>query len=116
MKQLVLNVWLSILLVSMPFVGQLGCQAPTAQKISYGTLSTIATSVDSAMQSYGAAVKAGLVDEATQAKVRNLFNRYQPVMQRAVLAAKFDFSTQPPAELAAIAADLTTAIIIATKK
>lgn len=117
-KQISTTVLIMMACMSGPLVIGLsltGCNA-VPERIAFNTLSSVAVSVDSAMSSFKIAVDAGVVSVETQQKIRDLHGRYQPVLHAAVVAAKFDYNTMAPAEVAALAADLTTAIIIATRK
>ncbi len=85
------------------------------QPSAYKTLNIIATSVDAGMNAFADAVKAGKVGTETQAKVRLMHGRYQPALQAAVVAARFDTSKPAPDDLKALATELLKLITEAVK-
>lgn len=82
-----------------------GCKGP-GKSAAYKTLKAVGTTVDSAMKAYADAVVIGLVDQATQTKVRNLHEQYRVAFLKAVAAAEFDYETASPAEVAGLASEL----------
>lgn len=80
------------------------------ERAAYNTLYAVGVSVDAAMTSYGQAVQMGLVSIEDQKKVKALHDRYQPLFRTSVRLAQFDLDQSTPAELGALAAELTLLI------
>lgn len=105
------------LLTVPPLVLTSGCKtAQSSRAIAGKTLLGIAQSVDAAMRTYAEAVKLGQVNAETQAKIRDLHGRYQPALEQAVIAARFNFESAAPHELAAMAAEITATIVQIVRK
>ena len=86
-----------------------GCSTP-AKTVAYKTLKSVGETVDTAMKAYAEAIAVGAVDAENQAKVRSLHDQYRASFKKAVLAARFDYTTASPAELSSLAFELVTAI------
>ncbi|MBA3357740.1 MAG: hypothetical protein H0U18_17725 [Pyrinomonadaceae bacterium] len=93
-----------------------GCRNQSAQTIAYKSLRSVAEGVDTGMKVFARAVVKGAIPEDTQLKVKSLHDSYQPIMEKAVVAARFDFSKPAPAELAELAGQLTEVIINAVNQ
>ena len=88
-----------------------GCT--TSQKsAAYRTLKTVADSVDAAMTAAAEAKVLGIVSDEDWTKIRVLHDRYRVTFKQAVIAAKFDYASAAPAEVAGLAAEL--AALVAT--
>ena len=87
-----------------------GCQTLSEKDTWFKTLAAVGYSVDGAMVSYADAQVAGLTTPEQDARVAELHGRYQPVYNAAVRAARYDYSTMTPEEVAAVAAELTELI------
>lgn len=108
---------LLIVLLACSPVAFIACKTPqNVQTVSYKTLRSIAESVDSAMRTYAQAVALNQVAPETQSKIRDLHGRYQPALEQAVIAARFDFGAAAPEEIAALAAEITTTVLTILKK
>lgn len=88
-----------------------GCVNTSQETAAFKTLGAVGYTVDGAMKTYSDAVVAGHITPGNQNKVANLFNRYQPLYNASVRAARSDLTALAPEELAAIAAELTTLIL-----
>lgn len=108
---------LSLVLATSAGAFLTACKTPqSVQTISYKTLRSVAESVDSAMRTYAQAVALNRVTPEMQAKVRDLHGRYQPALEQAVVAARFNFEAAAPEEIAGLAAEITTTILTIIKK
>lgn len=81
-----------------------------AKNKSYKTLNAIADMVNTAKRAYAAAEVQGLVTPEQTARVIELDTRYRAAMRQAVVAARFNYSTAAPEDVALLATDLATLI------
>jgi hypothetical protein len=104
-----------IVCLLMPVPLTTGCKT-SRQEIAYRTLASIELTVDRSMTAYSDQVVAGKVDQATQDKVKDVYGRYQAAFSAAVAAAKLNFNTQAPSDVATLADSLTSIIQSITRK
>lgn len=86
-----------------------GCSTPQ-KTVAYKTLKSVADTVDTAMKAYAEAVAVGAVDQSNIVKISQLHDQYRVVLKKAVVAARFDYTTAAPAELSSLAFELVGAI------
>jgi len=91
-----------------------GCVNTSQETMAYKSLGGIGYTVDGAMNAYADAVVAGQITDSQQAKVRALHQRYQPIYNAAVRAARNDLTTLAPEDVAVIAAELAALILTLT--
>lgn len=94
----------------------LAAQGCTQKEATYQTLRSVATAVDGARKVYADALNLNMVTPEKEAEIDKLIADYQTQMNTAITLAQFDYSTAPPAELAALASRLTTEILILAGK
>jgi hypothetical protein len=92
-----------------------GCKT-SPQEIAYRTLASIELTVDKSMTAYSDQVVKGAVDQPTQDKVKDIYGRYQTAFSAAVTAAKLNFNSQAPADVASLADSLVSIIGSITRK
>jgi hypothetical protein len=88
-----------------------GC-AGTGKNVAYKSLKTVAESVDVGMKAFAEAVLTGAVEPEAQLKVQVLHTQYQLALKKAVTLAQFDYENAAPAEVAGLAAELTSFIAV----
>lgn len=100
----------SLLVIGVLSLAIAGCT--TFKPTAYKTLKTTADTVDIAMKAYAEALvtPGSNIGSDTQIKVQELHGQFQKVFRQAVTAAQFDLATAPPAEVAALAAEIATLI------
>jgi ABC-type transport system involved in cytochrome bd biosynthesis fused ATPase/permease subunit len=84
----------------------------TPEQAAFATLQEIANTADKTLSAYYDLVVAGKVDQPTQARVRDIKERYQKAMNAAVTAARGNTWTTAPEDvqrLAALLADIVKA-------
>lgn len=107
MSKLLTIVTCAVLLCATSFLT--GC-AGKGKAAAYKTLKTIGESVDSATKAFTDAVAVGAVDAATVQRVRELHEQYRVAYKNALIAAQFNYEDAAPAQVAALAAELTALI------
>lgn len=85
------------------------CNTPP-KTVAYKTLRITADAVDNAMKAAAEAKVKGVMDDVAWMKVAVLHDQYRVALDQAVKAARFDYQTATPAEVAGLAAELTTLI------
>lgn len=88
-----------------------GCKGP-GKSFAHKSLKTIAESVDVAMRAFAEAVVTGAVDAEAQVKVQVLHTKYQIALKKAIALAQFDYESAAPAEVAGLAAEITSFIAV----
>jgi hypothetical protein len=91
-----------------------GCQSMTPRQAAYQSLGAIVLTVDQARSAYADAINLGQVSEEKQGEIDMLISKYQIAMNAALTAAEMDYSSAAPSEVAAIAAQVTSAILLIT--
>jgi hypothetical protein len=86
-----------------------GCES-SPQTVAYNTLKSVSDAVDGAMRAAADAHIAGAIDAADWARIAELHSQYRLAFAKAVTAASFDYRAAAPAEVAGLAAELTTVI------
>ena len=88
-----------------------GCTT-TQQQRTYQTLGSITWAVDGARKSYADAINLGQVSAAKQVQIDRLIVDYQLAMNTALDVAQFNLLAPAPDKVAALAAKVTTTIIV----
>lgn len=106
--RLVLGVFLTTAAVLTPPLFLTGCVS--TQTAAYKTLAATEATVDAALQAFADLRVHGKVDDATYAKVDGIYKQYQAAFASAITVAKLNPSALTPADVAALAAQLTATI------